>query len=163
MPQSQSRTNRKTSANRSARPARKSDSDEELNERTDQLEAAVARYTALTDAYRDYRIAENRAIRHASEADRCCSGKTALDKFLTSEPIRAAFPGLIDRIKAYDQAFQRAGQETIVYAMAEEIYAVYSYGTANARLNYIDEQIAATDDPAMIEFFGNLRRIILEE
>jgi predicted nucleic acid-binding Zn-ribbon protein len=142
----------------------KSDLTAELNERTDQLEAAVARYTALTDAYRDYRIAENRAINTAaSEADRFLLGKTALDRFLVDEAVQAAFPGLIDRIKAYDQAFQRAGQETIVYAMAEEIYAVYSYGTANARLNYIDEQIAATDDPAMIEFFGNLRRIILEE
>jgi predicted nucleic acid-binding Zn-ribbon protein len=158
------RTNRENTQEIDRLEGENFDLTEELNERTAQLEAAVARYTALTDAYRDYRIAENRAINTAaSEADRFLLGKTALDRFLVDEAVQAAFPGLIDRIKAYDQAFQRAGQETIVYAMAEEIYAVYSYGTANARLNYIDEQIAATDDPAMIEFFGNLRRIILEE
>jgi ParB family chromosome partitioning protein len=142
----------------------KSDLTAELNERTDQLEAAVARYTALTDAYRDYRTAENRAINTAStEADRFLLGKNALDRFLVDEAVQAAFPGLIDRIKEYDEAFQRAGQETIVYVMADEIYNVYSFATADARLGYIDEQIAATDDPALIEFFGNLRRIILEE
>jgi chromosome segregation ATPase len=141
-----------------------SDLTAELNERTAQLEAAVARYTALTDAYRQYRAAENRAINTAaSEAESFLLGKNALDRFLVDEAVQAAFPGLIDRIKEYDEAFQRAGQETIVYVMADEIYNVYSFGTADARLGYIDEQIAATDDPALIEFFGNLRRIILEQ
>jgi predicted nucleic acid-binding Zn-ribbon protein len=128
-----------------------------------ELQEAVDRYDSLIDAYQSYRREESRAISAGGgDALAVLRGKVALDRFLSDEAVQSAFPGLIDQIKAYDEAFQQSGQETVVYTMADEIYNVYSYPTPSARLDYIDEQVAATDDPAMIEFYANLRLIILE-
>jgi predicted nucleic acid-binding Zn-ribbon protein len=152
------RTNRENTQEIDRLEGENFDLTEELNERTAQLEAAVARYTALTDAYRDYRIAENRTIADASTAaDGLLFGRTELDKFLTSEPIREAFPDLYERFKLYEEGFETAGIDTIVGELRDELSLILSYPTVKDRIDYIDEILSFTDDPELREFYEALK------
>lgn len=132
----------------------------ELQNQISQLSVVVDSYEAMVSSYQRYRSEESRLLQAAGGL---LEGKVALDRFLADEDVQQAFPGLLERIQAYDQAFQNSGQEHIVYSMADEIYAIYSYPNTEGRLEYIDSQITQSDDAALREFYENMRLLIGEQ
>ncbi|AHC13872.1 hypothetical protein [Salinispira pacifica] len=129
-----------------------------LQEQVEQLAAVAEDYSSMISAYERYVRAEEQLA--AGVEDRAIlQGKIALDRFLSAPEVQDAFPGLSQRIKRYDRAFEAAGKEAVILELADEIYAVSSY-PPGARREYISQQMEQTDNPDMLDFYENMLLIL---
>ncbi len=127
-----------------------------LEEQLAEARVVVNKYESMLENYASYRQ------RSALAVGNVLQGKAALDWFLGTESVQEAFPGLLEQVKRFDRAFEEAGQETVVYEMADEIYRIYSYSAQPARVNYVRSAMRGESRQAMKEFYENML-LILEE
>lgn len=129
-----------------------------LEERVEQLSRVAEDYNSMIEAYTEYARNEDR-LAQSMEGRAILQGKIALDRFLSAPEVQDAFPGLIQRIKNYDRAFEAAGKEAVILELADEIYALSSY-PPRARSEYITQQMEQAENPDMLDFYENLLLIL---
>jgi hypothetical protein len=79
---------------------------------------------------------------------------------VAGDQMRKAFPDLLERIKAYDKAFETAGKQNVALDLADQVYAVSSFGGRQQRLDYLKAQIQKTADQGLKEFWQNLYKLL---
>ena len=60
-------------------------------------------------------------------------GKSYLDSFLSSKTVQSAFPGILDRIKRYDRAFELAGRSSAFQDIIDVIRSANSFPKRNRK------------------------------
>ena len=133
----------------------------ELETLAAELQVTVNQYQDMTNAYQSYRNEQEAAFERGGSAA-IVQGKAALDAFLASSAVQTAFPGILDQVRVYDQAFEESGQQNILYEVADQVYTIYSYPGKQARLEYISDAIENEDREAMLEFYENMRALVSE-
>jgi chromosome segregation ATPase len=114
----------------------------------------------LQQSYRQYAAAEDQILK-SSGPDGLLETKLKLDAFLTSDIMDRAFPGLWNRIKRYDRAFQDVGRDVAVQDLADIVYGLTLAESTDARLKQIDKQIQANkSDAPMVELLNELKRLV---
>ncbi|MBN1525053.1 MAG: hypothetical protein JW904_11250 [Spirochaetales bacterium] len=119
----------------------------------EELKIAYSDYIAVREAYSDYARRETAVIKTGS-LEELAIGKSYLDSFLASESLGVTFPGLLDRIKRYDNAFEQAGRTAAISDMLDIIEAMNKMPAIAQRIQYIDARLKENDD----ELFGVLLR-----
>ena len=133
----------------------------ELADEIEQLREVEEDYQALRRSYLAYANREDDILDSGTDAARLQT-KLLFDSFLASRPVREALPGLRDRIKAYDRAFEEAGRETALLDTVDIVYELSAYETAERKLSYLAEQRQNTSDPNMTAFLDELEVLIRE-
>jgi hypothetical protein len=114
----------------------------------------------LQEAYRRYAADEDRILASQGSAG-MLETKLRLDAFLTSDAMDEFFPGLWSRIKKYDRAFQEVGRDVAVQDLADIVYDLTQFGTAEERARRLDAQIAASvTDAPMVKLLRELRQLV---
>lgn len=131
----------------------------ELEQELAELREIEQRYRSLRQSYLAYADREDDILDSGTDAARLQT-KLLFDSFLASRPVRETLPGLRDRIKAYDRAFEEVGRETALLDTVDIVYELSTYEGTDAKLDYLDEQRAATDDPNMAAFLDELEVLI---
>lgn len=132
---------------------------EQVREELEQLRTVEEDYEALRASYLAYADREDRILDSGTDAARL-ETKLLLDSFLASRPVRETLPGLRDRIKAYDRAFEDVGRETALLDTVDIVYELSTFEETDAKLSYLDERRRATDDPNMVAFLDELEVLI---
>jgi uncharacterized coiled-coil DUF342 family protein len=133
----------------------------ELADEIEQLREVEEDYQALRRSYLAYANREDDILDSGTDAARLQT-KLLFDSFLASRPVREALPGLRDRIKAYDRAFEEAGRETALLDTVDIVYELAAYETSERKLSYLAEQRQNTSDPNMTAFLDELEVLIRE-
>lgn len=133
--------------------------DEELQQELAQLRDIEERYRALVEEYEQYAEREDTVLASGTGAARVRT-KLMLDSFLTSQPVRRTMPGIRERIKAYDRAFEEAGRETAILDTVDIVYELSTYEASEERLSYLRRERSRTDDPNMVAFLDELEVLI---
>ena len=133
----------------------------ELAEEIEQLREVEEDYEALRRSYLAYANREDAILDSGTDAARLQT-KLLFDSFLASRPVREALPGLRDRIKAYDRAFEEAGRETALLDTVDIVYELSAYETTERKLAYLAEERRNTSDPNMTAFLDELEVLIRE-
>ncbi len=114
----------------------------------------------LQQSYRQYAASEDRILKSQGEAGRLES-KLKLDAFLTSEMMESAFPGLFNRIKKYDRAFQAVGRDVAIQELSDVVQSLTKLDSASARLAELDKRIKTSPaDAPMVELLSELKRLV---
>jgi len=87
-------------------------------------------------------------------------GKVLLDRFLSSDQVKALFPTLFDRIRQYDRGFEASGRSTAISDMSDLVYNLSQLPTAADRKSYIQEQLTGTSDADMQSFLRELGALV---
>lgn len=124
------------------------------------LKDLQGRLSSLDKSYRDYTSLEDPIL-----ADRGVRGlvdsKAYLDSFLGSKPVDDTFPGLLARIKRYDQGFQSAGRSGALQDAIDAVIELSSARTSDARRKFFDEKLALySKDPDMTSLLTELRGLL---
>ncbi|NBF41413.1 MAG: hypothetical protein GVY14_13455 [Spirochaetes bacterium] len=133
----------------------------ELADEIEQLREVEEDYESLRRSYLAYANREDDILDSGTDAARLQT-KLLFDSFLASRPVREALPGLRDRIKAYDRAFEEAGRETALLDTVDIVYELSAYATTARKLAYLAEQRQNTNDPNMTAFLDELEVLIRE-
>ena len=133
---------------------------EEVQARLDRLARLENRLKELGASYRQYASSEDGVL--VSRGDQgLLESKLLLDDFLTSDRVEQLFPGLWNRIKRYDRAFEQVGREAAMQDLADVMGDLSFYDDAAQKTRYLDSQIgAARDDPALAEVLDRVRGLI---
>lgn len=133
----------------------------ELREEIEQLRDIEEDYESLRRSYLAYANREDDILESGTDAARLQT-KLLFDSFLASRPVREALPGLRDRIKAYDRAFEEAGRETALLDTVDIVYELSAHETTERKLAYLAERRRNTRDPNMTAFLDELEVLIRE-
>jgi chromosome segregation ATPase len=117
-------------------------------------------YNVLRERYGQYGEREEAIL---SESDRpdLLAAKLELDKFLASDIVREVFPGLIERLKRYDRAFEEAGRETVAQEVIEIVYDMSFFETEREREDFLEEEKERyIDDPMMLDLIDELIALV---
>ena len=121
------------------------------------LAAIEADYNRLKSLYRDYSLKEDGTLRARGE-DGIVEAKLFLDGFLASESIRTTLPGLGDRIKRYDRAFESAGRNDALMEASDIAFRLASYETRAEKVTYLRTELARySANPSMKEYLETLQ------
>lgn len=132
---------------------------EQVREELEQLRTVEEDYEALRASYLAYADREDRILDSGTDAARL-ETKLLLDSFLASRPVRETLPGLRDRIKAYDRAFEQVGRETALLDTVDIVYELSTFDETPGKLAYLEQQRSATADPTMVAFLDELEVLI---
>ncbi len=117
-------------------------------------------FTDLQQTYRRYAAAEDEILRSQGAAG-MLETKLKLDAFLTSDAMDEFFPGLWNRIKKYDRAFQDVGRDVAIQDLADIVYDLTLFDTPAARARHLDAQIkASSTDAPMVALLNELKRLV---
>jgi outer membrane murein-binding lipoprotein Lpp len=130
-----------------------------LEEELARLREIEQQYQALTRAYGSYAEREDEILATDAESARL-QAKLLLDSFLASRPVQEALPGLRERIRAYDRAFEQAGRENALVDTADIVFELATYADPEAKIGFLEEQQESTDNPNMIDFLDQLEGLI---
>jgi tetratricopeptide (TPR) repeat protein len=131
----------------------------EIEEEIEQLRQIEEQYQSLRQSYLAYANREDAILDSGTDAARLQT-KLLFDSFLASRPVRETLPGLRDRIKAYDRAFEEVGRETALLDTVDIVYELSTVEGPEAKLDFLEEQRAEVDDPNMEAFLDELEVLI---
>ena len=109
-------------------------------------------YVKVQTAYGAYARNEDGVVRTQS-LEEMALGKSYLDSFLSSPAVRSAFPGLLERIKRYDRAFERAGRISALEDMLDVIKAANALKTKADKIAFLRKkagEIQKTDPTSAV-------------
>ncbi len=137
------------------------------NEFREEAEGEIGRLSEYEEAYNvlreRYGAYGDREEAILSESDRpdLLAAKLELDKFLASDIVREVFPGLIDRLKRYDRAFEEAGRETVAQEVIEIVYDMSFFETEREREDFLEqEKERYVDEPMMLDLIDELIALV---
>jgi hypothetical protein len=111
-------------------------------------------------SYNTYKQAEDRIIKNGTTKE-YVEGKSYLDEFLASEKVEHIFPGIMVRIKRYDQAFEQMGRDSALKYATTIINQLTGFKTSNERLSFIEQKIRESSrDPYMVSLLNSLKGLI---
>ena len=126
----------------------------------DFLKNIFEEYTTIQTNYKTYTEKEDH-LTGSDNRTKTVLGKSYLDTFLSSSEMESIFPGLIARIKKYDQAFEQMGRESAINFVVKVINNLSGYSTPQERLSYLDQEIAkAGSDELSIVLLRSLKDFI---
>ncbi|HUX12086.1 MAG TPA: hypothetical protein VMW87_03610 [Spirochaetia bacterium] len=135
-----------------------------------QLRQVDAQYRALQNSYRSYAGSEDALLGPpppATDANAplpaqasLLKSKVLLDKFLSSDQMKALFPGLLDRVRQYDRGFEASGRATAVSQLTDLVYNLSQLSSASDRKTLIDQQLGRTSNPDMQSFLRELGTLV---
>jgi hypothetical protein len=96
-------------------------------------------YVRLQTDYAAYGRGEDSVIRTGS-LDEMALGKSYLDSFLSSQTVQSAFPGLLERIKRYDRAFEQAGRDGALQDMTDILNAAGKLKTKDEKIAFLKKK-----------------------
>jgi peptidoglycan hydrolase CwlO-like protein len=134
--------------------------EEEVQKKIDRLEAVERRYTKLVDNYKDYARQEDALI--AAQGDRgLVQSKLHLNAFLSAS--EGSFPGLWDRIKRYDEAFEKAGRASAAQDLSDILFELSVRDRPESRDLFLEsEKTRYQDVPEMVDLIDDLRILVRE-
>ncbi len=116
------------------------------------------KYNVIKESYAQYAAREDSILKSQGEAG-LLESKLYLNDFLFST--EEIFPGLWDRIKKYDRAFEQAGRSGAMQHVVNTIYTLSSLSGAGEREQFLDgEKAGFRDDPIMIELLDELKELV---
>jgi DNA repair exonuclease SbcCD ATPase subunit len=126
---------------------------------TQRLRALIDRIDSMQRSYKEYTGREDPVLA-AKGQQGLLDTKPALDSFLGSAGMEETFPGLLARIKRYDQAFQSSGRSD---ALQEAVSVVIDYSrqqTAEKRRQFFLDRLKAFQrDPDMTDFIQEMQKL----
>lgn len=114
-------------------------------------------YLELRSAYTRYTMQEDNIIRTGS-LDELLLSKSYLDTFLSSKTVKSIFPGILERIKRYDKAFEQAGRESALQEVFEILNTAQSLKSKEERIAFLQKRLAQTSSSSLTSVF--LRSLI---
>ena len=125
-------------------------------ERDDAL-AKAQDYLELKSAYTRYAMQEDNIVLTGS-LDELLLSKSYLDTFLSSKTVQSVFPGILERIKRYDKAFEKAGRESALQEVFEVLNTAQGLKSKEERLDFLKRRLAQTSSSSITSVF--LRSLI---
>ncbi len=134
--------------------------DDALGQKISRLEGVEKRYNKLVDSYGEYTSREDELLGSGGE-DALIQSKLYLNTFLaTSEE---SFPGLWDRIKRYDDAFEKAGRDSAAADVSDILFELSLRERADSRELYLQSEKARYKDvPEMVDLIDDLGYLITD-
>jgi len=87
--------------------------------------------------------------------------KTYLDSFLGSKPLDSAFPGLLGRIKRYNDGFQSAGRSDALQDALDVVIQISRQRAPDKRQKILDDQLKSfRRDADMTSFLKELQGLL---
>jgi len=134
--------------------------EEELGKKINRLEKVEARYNRLVSEYQNYAQTED-ALLNARGQDALVQSKLHLNAFLSAS--EESFPGLWERIKRYDEAFEKAGRASAAADLTDILYELSVRDRSESRELYLESETARYQDiPEMVDLITELRYLVRE-
>ena len=132
--------------------------DEELGKKISRLENVERRYNKLVDNYQEYATRED-ALLNARGEDALVQSKLYLNAFLTAS--EESFPGLWDRIKHYDEAFEKAGRASAAEDLSDILFEISVRVRPESRELFLESEKARYQDvPEMVDLIDDLTDLV---
>ena len=132
--------------------------DEELGKKISRLENVERRYNKLVDNYQEYATRED-ALLNARGEDALVQSKLYLNAFLTAS--EGSFPGLWDRIKHYDEAFEKAGRASAAEDLSDILFEISVRVRPESRELFLESEKARYQDvPEMVDLIDDLTDLV---
>jgi hypothetical protein len=125
------------------------------------LENEVRNLTAMSN---DYKKLQTDYVSYARQEDgvigggtieEMALGKSYLDSFLSSKTVQTAFPGILDRIKRYDKAFELSGRNSALQDTIETLNKTKNFRTREEKIAFLQQKIAEAGS-------DNLTKVLLK-
>jgi hypothetical protein len=124
------------------------------------LKTLSERFTALDRNYKSYTALEDPLI-VAKGSDGLVETKAYLDSFLGSKSMDETFPGLLARIKRYDQGFQSVGRTDALQDVLDIAIGFSQTKTADEKTKFFDKYLKEyKNDPTMTGLLKQLKEIL---
>jgi hypothetical protein len=118
------------------------------------------RFSALDQAYRTYTSREDPVLSDKGDKG-LVDTKTYLDSFLGSRPLEGEFPGLLDRIKRYNDGFQSAGRSDALQDALDVVIQLSRQKAPDKRQKILDDQLKSfRKDAEMTGFLKELQGLL---
>jgi len=134
--------------------------EEEMQKKIDRLENVERRYNKLVDNYKEYARQEDALV--AAQGERgLVQSKLYLNTFLSAS--EESFPGLWDRIKRYDEAFEKAGRASAAQDLSDILFELAVRDRPESRDLFLEsEKTRYRDVPEMVDLIDDLRVLMRE-
>jgi chromosome segregation ATPase len=134
--------------------------EEEMQKKINRLENVERRYNKLVDNYQEYARQEDALV--AAQGERgLVQSKLHLNTFLSAS--EESFPGLWDRIKRYDEAFEKAGRTSAAEDLSDILFELSVRDRTESRDLFLEsEKTRYRDVPAMVDLIDDLRVLVRE-
>jgi hypothetical protein len=134
--------------------------DEKQLQKLKENEALANNYNQLKARYAEYAVREDEVLKRQG-TDGLVESKVYLDRFLASQEVQQLFPGLWERIKQYDSAFEKVGRDFTLQEIGDLVYDLASLDTKEERLAYLNEEIAKNkQEPLLVNFYTELKGLM---
>jgi len=131
--------------------------DEAAKQKLARLEAIEASYNRILASYRQYASAEDSLLSAKGDAG-LIEAKRHLNDFLSSA--EEAFPGLWNRIKRYDSAFERTGRAGALEELKDILYELSQRPNPQERDRFLDGELRRyRDDPLLAGLLKELQTL----
>lgn len=118
------------------------------------------RFTALEQAYETYTSQEDPVLSNRGDQG-LVDTKVYLDSFLGSTPLEGAFPGLLARIKRYNDGFQSAGRSDALQDALDVVIQLSRQKAPAKRQKILDDQLKSfRKDSDMTSFLKELQGLL---
>ena len=132
----------------------------DLAVRLAQWDPSARRYDKLVNSYREYARQED-ALLAARGDDALVQSKLHLNAFLSAS--EDSFPGLWDRIKRYDEAFEKDGRASAAEDLSDILFELSVRDRSESRELFLESEKARYRDvPQMVDLIDDLRVLIRE-
>lgn len=130
----------------------------QLEQKITRLERIQARYDQLVSSYQDYAGREDSLL--SAQGDKALlESKLYLNAFLAAGS--EAFPGLWERIKRYDEAFEKAGRAAALGDVNDVLIELSLRDRAEAQALFLQSETARyQDNPQMVGLLEELQRVV---
>jgi hypothetical protein len=130
----------------------------ELQQKITRLERIEKRYNQLVSSYQDYAGKEDALLRTQGESA-LLESKLYLNAFLAASA--ESFPGLWDRIKRYDEAFEKAGRASALGDVNDVLIELSLRDRAQAQTLFLQsEKVRYRDNPQMTGLLDELLQLV---
>ena len=132
--------------------------DEQIKSKIARLENVEKRYNRLVESYQEYARQED-ALLAARGDDALVQSKLYLNAFLSASD--ESFPGLWERIKRYDEAFEKAGRASPAQDLSDILFELSVRDRSDSRTLYLEsEKTRYRDVPQMVDLIDDLRVLV---
>ncbi len=138
----------------------------ELQRKIDRLETIESNYYSILDSYnnyvgikenyQDYTEKEDSLISSLGKDQALMESKLHLNSFLAST--EETFPGLWERIKRYDEAFEQAGRDGMLQNMNDIVFELSLRDRDESKVLFLEtEKLLRKDDEMMGRFLDDIK------